>query len=162
VHPFGNSLCMVEATGQEILDMLEMSYRRVDTQTVENGSAYGENGGFLQVSGLKLTVDTSLPSSVEVDENGLFVSVGQTRRVRDVYVLNEAGEYEPLDINGTYTLAAHNYMIKGSGDGYTMFTEHELLIDEGVTDYQILVNYLLKMGGQLGQYRETEGRITVK
>ena len=42
VHPFGNALCVVEATGQQILDALEWGARNVP----------GENGGFLQVSGL--------------------------------------------------------------------------------------------------------------
>ena len=41
VHPFGNMACVVEATGQQILDALEMGARNV---------GIGENGGFLQVS----------------------------------------------------------------------------------------------------------------
>ena len=50
VHPFGNELCMVEATGQQILDALEMGAR----VTPE------ENGGFLQVSGLTYEIHTDM------------------------------------------------------------------------------------------------------
>ena len=52
VHPFNNLGCVVEATGQEILDALEMASRM----------APEENGGFLQVSGLTYTVDTAIAS----------------------------------------------------------------------------------------------------
>ncbi len=44
----------------------------------------GENGGFLQVSGIAFTVDTSVESSVVLDDNGMFVSCGDARRVKDV------------------------------------------------------------------------------
>lgn len=80
VHPYANMICMVKASGQEILDALEFACR--STRTVVND---GENGGFLQVSGIKFTIDTSVTSSVTMDENEMFVSVGETRRVKDVF-----------------------------------------------------------------------------
>ncbi len=56
----------------------------------------GENGGFLQVSGITFTVDTSVESSVVLDDNGMFVSCGDARRVKDVrvvltYIMEELG-----------------------------------------------------------------------
>ena len=65
VHPFGNEACVVETTGQDILDALEMGAR----VTPE------ENGGFLQVSGLTYTIDTSIPSSVVLNDEKEFVKV---------------------------------------------------------------------------------------
>ncbi len=44
----------------------------------------GENGGFLQVSGITFTVDTAVESSVVLDDNGMFVSCGDARRVKEV------------------------------------------------------------------------------
>ena len=96
---------MVEATGQEIVDALEMTAR----------STPGENGGFLQVSGLKYTIDLNITSSVKVDDKSMFVSVEGLRRVKNVQVLNQAGEYEPIDLEKTYTLASHNYMLGQTG-----------------------------------------------
>ena len=164
VHPFGNTLCMVNATGQEILDFLEMCYRNVLPETSENGQAIGEDGSFQHVSGLKFTIDTSLESSVVVDENEMFVSVDGERRVKDVLVQNEAGMYVPIDPEATYKLASHNYLLKEGGSGYGMFMDNELLIDEGMLDYQVLVEYMTEtLGGKIGaQYAQTEGRITVK
>ena len=59
-------------------------------------STPGENGGFLQVSGLKYTIDLNITSSVKVDDKSMFVSVEGLRRVKNVQVLNQAGEYEPI------------------------------------------------------------------
>ena len=164
VHPYGNSICMVEITGQEILDCLEMCYRRVLPVVSENGNAVGEDGGFQQVSGLKLTVDTSIPSSVKVDENEMFLSVEGARRVKEVMVLNAEGEYEPLDVNRVYKLASHNYLLKEGGSGCDMFADNVFLIDESIPDYQALADYITEgLNGRIGlKYARTEGRITVK
>lgn len=164
VHPYGNALCVVEATGQEIVDALELGSRFTKSVTEEDGNAAGECGGFLQVSGLKYTIDTSIESSVTLDENDMFVSVDGARRVSDVQVLGESGEYEPIDLEKTYTVASHNYMLKSCGDGYTMFTDNNYIIDEGVLDNQILITYIKDvLQGELGaKYSDVEGRITVK
>lgn len=164
VHPYGNALCVVEATGQEIVDALELGSRFTKNVTEEDGNAAGECGGFLQVSGLKYTIDTSIESSVTLDENDMFVSVDGARRVSDVQVMGESGEYEPIDLEKTYTVASHNYMLKSCGDGYTMFTDNNYIIDEGMLDNQILITYIRDvLQGELGEkYSAVEGRITVK
>lgn len=161
--PYGNKLCVVEATGQEIVDALEFASRHTLSITDENGNAVGENGGFLQVSGLKYTIDTSIASSVETDDIGLFVSVGDTRRVSDVQILQD-GQYVPIDVSKTYTVASHNYLIKDCGDGFTMFSDNKLIIDEGLTDYEMLIEYIVNhLGGTIGEnYNTIDGRITVK
>ena len=40
----------------------------------------------MQVSGLRYTIDTRIPSSVKLDEKGFFLSVDGERRVKDVQV----------------------------------------------------------------------------
>lgn len=163
VHPFGNTLCMVEATGQEILDCLEMCYRMVLPEVSDGENAIGEDGGFQQVSGLKFWVDTSVESSVVVDKNDLFVSVDGQRRVKDVCVLNDDGEYEPIDVNGVYTIASHNYLLKECGSGCPMFADNVFLIEEGMADYQVLITYMQEgLNGKIDtRYEKTEGRIQV-
>ena len=127
VHPFGNALCVVEATGQQILDALEWGARNVP----------GENGGFLQVSGLTYEIHTYIESSCTADENGLFTGVDGEYRVKNVKV---AGE--DLDLTKTYTVASHNYMLKDGGDGFTMFQGCNLLQDEVKLDNQVLIDYI--------------------
>ena len=162
VMPYGNSLCCVKARGQEILDALEAASRDVQPEISDGENAVGENGGFLQVSGLKYTVDTSIKSTVELGENGMFLSVGNARRVKDVSVL-ENGQYTPIILDKTYTVASHNYLIKEGGDGLNMFMDNELVIDEGMLDNQVLITYINDwLSGTIDDScGKTQGRITV-
>jgi 2',3'-cyclic-nucleotide 2'-phosphodiesterase (5'-nucleotidase family) len=148
VHPFGNELRMVEATGQQILDALEMAARNTPD----------ENGGFLQVSGLTYTIDTSIPSTVKTDENKMFVSVTGARRVKDVKVGG-------VDIvaTKTYKLASHNYMLESAGDGLNMFQKDTFLSVPSMLDNEILIHYItgtLK-GTVPAEYAKAQGRITI-
>lgn len=164
VHPFGNSLCVVEATGQEIVDALEIGSRATKSIVSENGYATGEEGSFNQVSGLKYTIDTSIPSGVVFDDNGMFKEFTGERRVKNVLVLGENG-YEPIDPQKVYTLASHNYLIKNSGGGITQFSDNKLLINEGISDYQVLISYIVEvLGGKISadSYANVEGRITIE
>ena len=148
VHPFGNAMCVVEATGQQILDALEWGAQVVPE----------ENGGFLQVSGLTYEIHTYIPSSCTQDENGMFTGVSGEYRVKNVMV-----GAEPLDLEKTYTLASHNYMLKNAGDGFTMFQGCTLLQDEVMLDNQVLINYITQtLGGVVGEAYANpygEGRI---
>ena len=133
IHPYGNTLTMVKATGAQILDALELASRSTQKQANDGKNAVGEWGGFLQVSGLKYTIDTSIPTSVELDDKNMFVAVTGDRRVKDV------------------------------GDGFTMFQNDELLINEGMLDNQVLMTYVIeKLGNEVtAEYAEPKGRITI-
>ncbi len=150
VHPFGNEMCVVEATGQQILDALEMGAR----------NAPGECGGFLQVSGMSYEIDLNVEPTVEVNADGMFTGVPGEYRVKNVKVGDE-----PLDLAKTYTLASHNYMLKSAGDGMAMFQGCTLLQDSVMIDNQVLINYIVDvLGGVVGEdYADPygQGRITV-
>ncbi|MBR5157661.1 MAG: hypothetical protein IKW59_07845 [Clostridia bacterium] len=111
-----------------------------------------------------LTVDTSIPSSVVLDENDNFAKVSGERRVKDIMVLGENEEYVSIDAGKIYTLASHNYLLKAGGDNYTGFTDNEFIISEGISDYQIITDYITNVlrGNLSAKYAETEGRIVVK
>lgn len=130
VHPFGNAACLVEATGQELLDVLEMASRAASAQN-------SELGGFLQVSGITYEIDTTIPTSVEVDDKGMFVGVNGARRVKNVMVGGV-----PIDPAKTYTLASHNYLLKSGGDGLNMFMDNKILQNEVLLDNEVLINYI--------------------
>lgn len=164
VHPFGNSLCVASVSGQDILDALEMANRAVQAEFADGGNAVGENGGFLQVSGITFTVDTSIASAVVLDESEMFLSCGDSRRVKDVMVLQEDGSYAPIDPGQTYTLASQNYLLKKGGDGLRMFMDKPLSIDDGLADYQVLIDYISNdLGGVIGkEYEKPQGRIVIQ
>ncbi len=143
VEPFGNMICLIKATGQQILDALELGA----TVTGEWDSEWdipAENGGFLQVAGMQYTIDSTVPSSVETSEDGMFKSVNGEYRVKDVKVYNkETASYEPLDVNKTYSLGGINYILRNSGNGMSMFADDDLIVDYVGQDYVILSQYCM-------------------
>jgi 2',3'-cyclic-nucleotide 2'-phosphodiesterase (5'-nucleotidase family) len=83
MHPFGNVLCTLEASGRVMLSALEIGVSRLPVAA----------GQFPQVSGLTMKVDLKAPPG---------------NRVRDVRV-----QGQPLDANRTYTLAIPDFVFKG-------------------------------------------------
>lgn len=136
VHPFGNMLCMKKVTGQQIADALEHGMRLAEIE---------EDGSFLQVSGVTFRVDTSIPSPVVTDEGGTFIKIDGERRVYDIKINGEE-----IDMEKKYTLASHNYMLKSGGGGYTMLDDAELVLDEIMSDYQVIIKYITEtLGGTI-------------
>ncbi|OUQ80422.1 5'-nucleotidase C-terminal domain-containing protein [Flavonifractor sp. An10] len=158
IHTFGNVACLQTVTGQQILDALEWGAKDVTA----DGAV--ENGGFLQVSGLTYTIDTSIPSTVQQDDIGVWTG-GPTGeyRVTDVQVLNnETGAYEPLDLTASYNLAGYNYTLRDLGDGFAMFEGAVNVLDYVMEDYMVLANYVQSFeNGVVTGYAEPAGRITI-
>lgn len=150
VHPFGNALCVIEVTGQQILDALEWGSRAVP----------GETGAFLQVSGLSYEIHSYIETPCITDDNSMCAGIEGERRVKNVKVGDE-----PIDPDKTYTLASHDYMLLNNGDGYTMFDGADLLLDRVKLDNQVLIDYITEtLGGVVGpEYEELtgEGRIVI-
>ena len=138
IHTFGNVACLITVTGQQLLDALEWGAKDMTA----DGAV--ENGGFLHVSGLRYTVNTAIPSTVQQDELGVWTG-GPTGgyRVTAVEVLNnETGVYEPLSLTGVYNLAGYNYTLRNLGDGFAMFQGAENVLDYVAEDYMVLADYL--------------------
>ena len=148
VHPFGNEMCLAKVTGQQILDALEMGASALP----------GENGSLQHVSGMSYTVNTAIPSSVVEDDQGMFVKVDGPYRVTEVIIGTE-----PLDVNKTYTLASHNYLLKSQGGGFSMFKDVPLLKDCVMIDNQTLIDYIVEeLDGVVGEsYAKPAGRLTI-
>lgn len=151
VHPFGNMLCVIEVTGQQVLDALEWGAK----------SLPDEDGAFVQVSGLTYEIRTDVKSGCQSDVNMMFTGVRGVRRVQNVMVGDE-----PLDPKKTYTLAGHEYMLLKDGDGCTMFDNCKVLEDRIKLDNQVLIDYILgTLGGKIGEeYADPcgQGRIVIE
>ena len=126
VYPFSNTICVIEATGQQILDALEWGARAVPE----------EFGGFLQAAGMTYEIHTDIESSCVADENGMFAGVKGEYRVQNVMIGDE-----PLDSAKTYTLASQNYTVVENGEGFTMFDGCDV-VQEIPLDNQVLIQYL--------------------
>jgi 2',3'-cyclic-nucleotide 2'-phosphodiesterase (5'-nucleotidase family) len=153
VMPFNNTVVVAEVSGQTMKDMLEM--------TVMAWPA--EDGSFPHLSGITFSVNTSIPSSVMINEQEEFLEVAGEYRVYDIKVYNrEKGTYEPLDLDGTYTIAASNYFLLDCGSGMTMFENARILRDDGILDVEVVQWYIVEMlNGVVGQqYQDTMPNIT--
>ena len=153
VLPYNNQVVTIEATGQMILDMLEMGVMNYPE----------ESGAFPSMSGLTFFLNTSIPSAVKLDENGFFDCVDGDYRVYDVKVLDKkSGEYQDLELDKKYVLAGFNYHLVSSGDGMSMFKEATLIDDEGPLDVELLERYIVDyLDGVIGEkYSNPQGRIT--
>ncbi len=133
VQPFGNVICLVELTGQEILDALEFGARN---------AGVGENGGFLQVAGITYAIDTSVPSAIQTTE-GMWKESPASYRVKNIQVYNkEKAAYEPLDLAKRYTVGGINYTLRNMGDGFSMLAHTKLIKDYVSEDYLMHCAYV--------------------
>lgn len=111
IFPFGNRLVQAEISGATLLAALEHSVR----------NAPAPEGGFLQVSGIEMTFDSSLPART-YDASGNVTNPGS--RVLTVEINGM-----PLNPAETYTMATNDFTL-GGGDGFHMFRDDTtVLID---------------------------------
>lgn len=150
VHPFGNINVVIEVTGQQIADALEWSCR----------STPGEEGGFLQVSGISFKVNTKITSGCTKDENGLMTGIKGERRVSDIKVGGK-----DLDPDAKYTVAGNAFILTNNGNGYTSFDGAKVTVENAGLDNQLLIDYIVNsLGGTIGDdYADPygQGRIEI-
>ncbi len=117
IHPFGGTICTVEAPGSMILAMLNHGVGRL-----------GESvGRFPQVSGISFRVDPAAPAG---------------DRVRDLKVGDA-----PLDPEKNYTFAVGDYMLRGGDGYSMLGDAKVILNPEsGNTIPDILESYIRKRG----------------
>ena len=134
VLPFGNTLALMDVTGEELKAAFEVSV----------GKYPDENGGFLHVSkGTKVQFDSSKPAG---------------NRVESITYTDATGNEVAIENDQTYTIATNAFTAKG-GDGYDMFAvayEEGRVTDLGLSDWENLAEKLKEIGEIIPT---TEGRI---
>ncbi|WP_159881007.1 5'-nucleotidase C-terminal domain-containing protein [Paenibacillus puerhi] len=136
VLPFNNDLVTITLTGQEIKEALENGVSTITTT---------RDGRFPHVAGMRFYYDSTQP----VNE-----------RVKRVEV-KQGASYVALDLAASYTVATNAFTAKG-GDFYASL---EKAYKEGrvnllyLPDYEVLTNYLKKLGTVTASDSAVEGRI---
>lgn len=155
MFPFESSICKAVIKGRDLLDVLEFSV-----------SLYpDEFGGFMQVSGIKFEFDPSIEPSIQYNARHEFLGVEGQRRVIGAWVLDkETGEYEAVNPQKEYTIAASTYLVKDHGDGYAMMAECTDIDDAGRLDTDIILSYTEDYlhGKVPDSYAQPQGRILMK
>ncbi|MFI3254656.1 MAG: 5'-nucleotidase C-terminal domain-containing protein [Eubacteriales bacterium] len=148
VQPFGNETTSISISGQTLVDSLEMGARYTPDSS----------GGFMSVSGMTYEINTTIESSVVVDEAGNFDHVDGEYRVQNVKVAGKA-----LDYDAMYTVASNDYILQDFGDGMAMFTDAEVVKDRTMIDNEMLILFIKDyLGGVIGEeYADVEGRIVI-
>lgn len=134
--PYDNYLCMVEVTGQKVVELLQANTSLLPIT----------DGQFPQVSGIKFDVIVS------------------THTIENVQILSKnTGNYEPIDLQKNYMLSTTDYCV--SGGGFRNLLKDAKVVKDAVMLYNdALVEYITQnLNGHIGQeYAEPQGRITIK
>lgn len=128
VLPYSNTGVVIEVSGATVVDMLETAVAKWPE----------ESGNFPHVSGISFYVNFA-PDATE--------------RVYNVKIEDpSSGEYVPIDLERTYTLASTNFILLEGGDEMTMFKNAKVLSDTGVLDVEILESYIVnELDGVIGE-----------
>ncbi|WP_121616376.1 5'-nucleotidase C-terminal domain-containing protein [Virgibacillus halodenitrificans] len=130
VLPFGNTLALMTLTGAELEQAMEHSVANMPK----------EFGGFLHMSGMKLTYDSS-------------------KEAGDRVVSMELADGTPIKADQTYTVATNAFTAMG-GDGYEVFEKaykDGRVQDLGLSDWENLKEHVVDLGEV---DTDIEGRIT--
>jgi 5'-nucleotidase len=158
IHPFGNTVVMVKVNGKELKQIFEIagSALRVKGDGCEDANR-APTGGFLQVSGVKVTYDLSkAPFCAEYDGREVKKVINPGERVKELLVYDKkTGKYEPVQDDKTYTVLINSWMA-GGGDGYYIFMNKDK-VDTNQTIPDVLMYYIKKHSPIAPK---VEGRIT--
>lgn len=134
--PYENYLCVVEATGQKIVELLNECVKFVPQ----------ENGDFPQASGITFTIN-----------------VKQTPRIQDVKILDAKSKtFNDIDLNKTYSIATIDYCV--TGGGLASVLKNAKIVKQNIMLYnEALIEYASKnLKGHIGkQYAQPAGRIKI-
>lgn len=145
VHPFGNQIATLELTGADIVAALENGVSGLTLGEDGLVSREGNPGRFLQVSGLRYTIDPT-------------AEVGS--RIVSVEVEQADGTFGPLDPAATYSVVTLNFLRQG-GDGYEVFLNNAINpYDFGRIDYEVTGEYLASISPITEEMAALQGRIS--
>ena len=132
--PYDNTLRRIAVTGMQLEAMLTRCTALVPVL----------DGNFPQCSGLRFTIHS------------------KSHTVSNIEVLQENGQYAPLDLHHTYSVALTNYNHEGGGF-FDSFKTCPVLFESSLRYYEALSDYLRNvLGGNTGKtYAQPQGRIRI-
>jgi len=119
--PFGNSLAVLELTGEQRVAVFEDALSNI----FDDGNS---DGSFPYAAGLRYTAEVRQPEG---------------ERVSLLEVLGPQG-WAHVDPSGTYRIVTNTFLARG-GDGYDTFGGVEA-VDTGFIDAEVFMDYMLEIG----------------
>ena len=150
VLPFGNTITLVYVTGAELLEALEASCQ----------SCPEALGGFPQIAGMKITIDTTKEYKPNADTYPGSTYYGPKKITRVTINDVNGKKFNKKDV---YAVITNNFLAAG-GDTYYAFAAASGQFDTGVPLDEAVMAYITEeLGGVIGtDYAKPQGRITVK
>ena len=159
VLPYPNKVAVVYMTGAQLMEALEAA---------SQGLPYAEDtaalcASFMQVSGLKYTVDTTK----EFDKGEAYGDKGWFKAASLGRVTIEEVNGQPFDTQATYAVITSNANFNGMDSSYIFAAAAEENQQSTITVAVVRDVVWLYLAGELGNvvddtYAEAQGRITVK
>ncbi len=141
ILPFGNNVCIVDITGEELKQIMEVS---ASAYVYKNDGFDGQlrtpGGGFMQISGFRVTYDMSKKPAL-VDNNNNVKFPGE--RVVKIEILKD-GKFVPVDPKATYKLATTDWTASAA-DKYYPFAGKKAL-NTATTNKEFFIQKLTKIG----------------
>ena len=133
-QPFGNELGVIHITGRMLCDVLDIGAEQYPE----------ESGFFVQPSGFRYSINPDAQP-----------------RVQQVEILNDKGQYEPIDLDREYTLTTAIYNLSQYNG---LMLNCELVKQNIGLDVEAVYNYLSNpLKGRIGsEYAHPQGRITIR
>lgn len=128
MHPYNDIIETFSLTGADFIAVLEQAVMNVTLNEAGQVQRDDASGGFLQLSGARYSADpTRAPGE----------------RIVSVEVLNDAGDYEALDPDASYSIIGNDYIRKG-GEGHSVLAgkAFDIQADE-YEDYHRTMDYIM-------------------
>jgi len=136
IDEFSNYAYTLNIKGKYIKEILERS-----------AANFGE-GGLLQPSGLRYTIDLKKPAQkISKNNCGKWTIDAAGKRVTDIQVLDKNEKWVKLNPDKSYSMLSNGFIVKHGGDGYFWFKQYgKNLKNTYSTFYSILTEFVESKG----------------
>jgi len=159
IYPFGDTVMKTTLNGAQLLQVLEISASSLRVPGDECvGGSRAQEGGFLQVSGIRFDIDTkNKPFCAVYDGRNVKTILSKGKRVVRAEIL-EDGTWKPIEKDKEYNVLINSWLANG-GDGYYIFRDIDNMKDTTFSVVDLLFLYI-KKNSPINP--RLEGRINIK
>lgn len=167
--------CMRTTTGAEIALFLGSRVRdtlkegKITDRTIESILPYNDQVHVTKLSGkdiylglkdgAKSLIDTNVHGGI-LQVSGMKYAIDQQGNPFNIQIQQSNGQFVPLEMDKTYTVAADNYVLNGSKEGFDSFKKPENIL-RTYEDTHSIIKYALTNLYQHPLTLKTDNRITV-
>jgi len=150
IDAFQSTVYLLTIQGKYIREILEHSAALIGT------------GGFLQVSGIRFSLDlTGQVQEISSNTGKKSCILRSGKRIKNIRIQSSDGCWQPLDPDHAYRLAANDFLVNRNGDGYFWFNQYGRDIHTTYTTMADVIRNFLERN-KLADPPEPDGRISVR